>query len=49
VLLVADVEDDLLEEFGMYYRREDGLLVYQNGVDNDRYLVNVTVTNIGKE
>jgi hypothetical protein len=48
MLLVADVEDDLLEEYGMYYKRDNGLLVYQNGVDNDRYLVQISVTRLGK-
>ena len=49
MLLFQDVEDDLLEEFPMYYRKEGVALVYQNGVDNDRYLVEITVHNIGKE
>lgn len=49
MLLREDVEDDLLEEFPMYYRKEGMVLIYQNGVDNDRYLVEITVHNIGKE
>ena len=49
MLLREDVEDDLLEEFPMYYRKEGMVLVYQNGKDNDRYLVEITVHNIGKE
>ena len=49
MLLREDVEDDLLEEFGMYYRKEGMVLIYQNGKDNDRYLVEITVHNIGKE
>lgn len=49
MLLREDVEDDLLEEFPMYYRKEGMMLVYQNGVDNDRYVVEIKVHNIGKE
>lgn len=49
MLLREDVEDDLLEEFPMYYRKEGMVLIYQNGKDNDRYLVEITVHNIGKE
>lgn len=48
MLLREDVEDDLLEEFPMYYRKEGMALIYQNGVDNDRYLVEIKVHNIGK-
>lgn len=49
MLLREDVEDDLLEEFPMYYRKEGMVLIYQNGKDSDRYLVEITVHNIGKE
>lgn len=49
MLLREDVEDDLLEQFPMYYRKEGMVLIYQNGKDNDRYLVEITVHNIGKE
>lgn len=49
MLMREDVEDDLLEEFGMYYRKEGMVLIYQNGAENDRYLVEITVHNIGKE
>lgn len=49
MLLYQDVEDDLLEEFGMYYRKEGQVLIYQNGVDDDRYIIEIKVHNIGKE
>ena len=49
MLLREDVEDDLLEEFPMYYRKEGMMLIYQNVVDNDRYIVEIKVHNIGKE
>jgi hypothetical protein len=49
MLLREDVEDDLLEEFGMYYRKEGMVLMYQNGADSDRYLVEIKVHNIGKK
>ncbi len=48
MLLREDVEDDLLEEFPMYYRKEGMVLIYQNGKDNDRYMVEIKVHNIGK-
>lgn len=49
MLLREDVEDDLMEEFPMYYRKEGQVLIYQNGKDNDRYMVEIRVHNIGKE
>lgn len=49
MLLREDVEDDLLEEFSMYYRKEGQVLIYQNGADNDRYLVEIKVYKLGKE
>lgn len=49
MLLREDVEDDLMEEFPMYYRKEGQVLIYQNGKDNDRYIVEIRVHNIGKE
>lgn len=49
MLLREDVEDDLMEEFPMYYRKEGMMLIYQNGKDNDRYVVEIKVHNIGKE
>ncbi len=49
MLLREDVEDDLMEEFPMYYREEGQVLIYQNGADNDRYMVEIKVHNIGKE
>ncbi len=49
MLLREDVEDDLMEEFPMYYRKEGQVLIYQNGKDNDRYMVEIKVHNIGKE
>lgn len=49
MLLREDVEDDLLEEFPMYYRKEGMVLIYQNGVDNDRYMVEIRVHRLGKE
>jgi hypothetical protein len=48
ILLSQDVEDDLLEEFGMYYQKQGMVLIYQNGADNDRYMVEIKVYNIGK-
>lgn len=49
MLLREDVEDDLMESYPDYYRKEGQVLVYQNGKDNDRYMVEVRVVNIGKE
>lgn len=49
MLLREDVEDDLLEEFPDYYRKEGQVLIYQNGKDNDRYMVEIKIFNIGKE
>jgi hypothetical protein len=49
MLLREDVEDDLLEEFPMYYRKEGMVLIYQNGEKSDRYMVEIKVHNIGKE
>jgi len=49
MLLREDVEDDLLEEFPMYYRKEGQVLIYQNGEHNDRYMVEIRVHRLGKE
>jgi hypothetical protein len=49
MLLREDVEDDLLEGYPDYYTKDGQILVYRNGKDNDRYLVEVRVVNIGKE
>lgn len=49
MLLVEDVEDDLLEQFPAYYKKEGSVLVYQNGLDNDKYLVEIRVHRLGRE
>jgi hypothetical protein len=49
MLLREDVEDDLLESYPHYYTKQGQVLIYQNGKDNDRYLVEVKVYRIGKE
>lgn len=49
MLLMQDVEDDLLEGYPEYYTKEGQVLVYQNGRDNERYLVEVRVHRLGKE
>lgn len=43
MILKEDVEDDLLEEFSMYYRKEANLLIYQNGQHGEEYLVEIRV------
>lgn len=43
MLLAEDVEGDLIEWLPEYYKRNDDLLVYQNGKDNPRYAVVVKV------
>lgn len=48
MLLREDVEDDLMEEFPMYYRKEGQVLIYQNGETSDRYMVEIKVYNIGR-
>jgi hypothetical protein len=49
MLLREDVEDDLLESYPDYYTKQGQVLLYQNGKDNDRYMVEVKVYRIGKE
>lgn len=49
MLLREDVEDDLLEELPFYYRKEGKVLIYQNGKDNERYMVEIRVHRLGKE
>jgi hypothetical protein len=49
MLLREDVEDDLLESYTDYYHKQGQVLIYQNGKDNDRYMVEIKVHNIGKE
>lgn len=49
MLLKEDVEDDLLEEFGMYYRKEGMALIYRNGKDNQQFLVEIKVYPLGDE
>lgn len=49
MLLREDVEDDLLEGYPDYYTKQGQVLMYQNGKDNERYLVEVKVYRIGKE
>ena len=43
MLLKEDVEDDLLEEFGMYYHKEASILVYKNGEHGDEYMIEIKV------
>lgn len=49
MLLDEDIVDDLLSSYPMYYKREGGLLIYQNGKDNPKYLVEVRAHFIGGE
>jgi hypothetical protein len=49
MLLREDVEDDLMESYTEYYYKQGQVLIYQNGKDNDRYMVEIKVHNIGKE
>jgi hypothetical protein len=49
MLLYQDVEDDLIEKFPDLYARDGIALVYQNGKDNPRYLVNIRVHAIYKD
>jgi hypothetical protein len=49
MLLREDVEDDLLEGYAEYYSKQGQVLIYQNGKDNDRYMVEVRVHRLGKE
>ena len=46
MLLREDVEDDLLEAYPDYYRKEASVLVYQNGKDNQKYMVEVKLFQI---
>lgn len=43
MLLREDVEDDLLESYPDYYNKEASILVYQNGKDNQKYMVEIKV------
>ena len=38
-----------MESYPDLYFKEGDILVYQNGKDNDRYVVEVNTFNIGKE
>lgn len=49
MLLREDVEDDLLEAYPDYYTKQGQVLVYQNGKDNDSYLVEVRVFRMRKD
>jgi hypothetical protein len=49
MLLREDVEDDLTEAYAEYYNKEGQLLVYQNGKDNARYMVEIKVFLLDKE
>lgn len=49
MLLREDVEDDLLEAYPDYYTKQGMVLLYQNGKDNDRYMVEIKIWNVGKE
>lgn len=48
MLLVEDVQDDLIEEYPQYSRSRDGILIYQNGRGNPRYIVDINVRFIGE-
>ena len=49
MILKEDVEDDLLEEFGMYYRKEANLLIYQNGEHGTQYLIEIKVHKLKED
>ena len=49
MLLREDVEDDLLEEFGMYYRKDVNMLIYKNGEHGDEYLVEIRVHKLKED
>ena len=43
MLMFQDVQDDLLESFPEYYSTENNVLIYQNGVDSPKYVVEIIV------
>lgn len=43
MILKEDVQDDLLEAYPDYYSKEGMVLVYQNGKDNQKYMVEIKV------
>jgi len=47
MLLEEDVQNDLMVRYPGLYKREGELFVYQNGRDNPKYLVEVTVHFLG--
>ena len=49
MLLREDVEDDLLEAYPDYYTKHGQVMVYQNGKDNECYMVEVKIFRIDKE
>ena len=49
MLMREDVEDDLLEAYPDYYNKQGSILVYQNGKDNLRYMVEVKLYQLEKE
>lgn len=46
MILREDVEDDLLEAYPDYYTKEGSVLVYQNGKDNERYMIEIKAWRI---
>lgn len=47
MLLDEDVKDDLIIRYPGLYKREGDLLIYQNGLYNPKYLVEVKVHFVG--
>ena len=47
MLLEEDVQSDLLFKYPELYKKEGELLIYQNGRDNPKYLVEVNVHFLG--
>ena len=43
MLMFEDVQDDLREAFPEYYSIQNNVLVYQNGVDSPKYVVEIIV------
>lgn len=41
MLLPEDVQDDLMESYPEYYSKDGMVLVYQNGRDNQKYMVEI--------
>lgn len=43
MFLKEDVEDDLMEAYSEYYSKEASVLVYQNGRDGQKFMVEIKV------